>query len=83
MGRSLINKLARRAGARPSAFCRREFLLSSLAAGAALMLTERQWGAAARNGAPRVVIIGDGFGGLSCAYQLQRAGGQVTILETR
>lgn len=83
MGRSLISKLARAAGARPSAFCRREFLLSSLAAGAALMLAERRSGAAPRDGAPLVVIIGDGFGGLSCAYQLQRAGGQVTMLEAR
>jgi hypothetical protein len=65
MGRSLISKLARAEGARPSAFCRREFLLSSLAAGAALMLADRQNGAAARNGAPRVVIFGAGLGGLS------------------
>jgi len=64
MGRSLISKLARRAGARPSAFSRREFLLSSLAAGAALMLADRQHGYAARAGAPRVVIIGAGHGGL-------------------
>ena len=81
MGRSLISKLARAAGARPSAFSCREFLLSSLAAGAALMLADRQRGAAARNGAPRLVIIGAGFGGLSCPYQLQRAVAQVTVLE--
>ena len=83
MGRSLISKLARSAGARPSTFSRREFLLSSLAAGAALMLADRLRGTATRNGAPRVVIIGAGFGGLSCAYQLQRAGAQVTMLEAR
>ena len=28
-----------------------------------------------------MVIIGAGFGGLSCAYQLQRAGAQVTVME--
>ena len=83
MGRSLISKLARALGARPSAFSRREFLLSSLAAGSALILADRQRGATARNGAPRVVIIGAGFGGLSCAYQLQRAGALVTVLEAR
>jgi monoamine oxidase len=75
--------MARRAGARPSAFTRREFLLSSLAAGASLMLADRSRSATARTAAPRVVIIGAGYGGLSCAYQLQRAGAQVTMLEAR
>lgn len=82
MGRKLIGNLARLAGARPSALSRREFLLGSLATGASLMLADqRRAGRAA--GAPRVVIIGAGFGGLSCAYQLQRAGARVTVLEAR
>jgi monoamine oxidase len=83
MGRSLIGRMARRAGARPSAFTRREFLLSSLAAGASLMLADRSRSATARTAAPRVVIIGAGYGGLSCAYQLQRAGARITVLEAR
>jgi monoamine oxidase len=83
MSRSLIGRIARRAGARPSALTRREFLLSSLAAGASLMLADRNRSAAARTAAPRVVIIGAGFGGLSCAYQLQRAGARVMVLEAR
>jgi monoamine oxidase len=56
-------------------------LLSSLAAGAALMLADRQRGAEVRNGAPRLVIIGAGFGGLSCPYQLQRAWALMTVME--
>lgn len=83
MGRSLVGQIARRVGARPSALTRREFLLSSLAAGASLMLADRNRGAVAKGSAPRVVIIGAGFGGLSCAYQLQRAGARVTVLEAR
>ncbi|MEB3238901.1 MAG: NAD(P)/FAD-dependent oxidoreductase [Cyanobacteriota bacterium] len=47
------------------------------------MLADRNRSAAARSVAPRVVIIGAGFGGLSCAYQLRRAGVRVTVLEAR
>lgn len=83
MGRSLVGRIARRMGARPSALTRREFLLGSLATGASLMLADRRRPAAARTARPRVVIIGAGFGGLSCAYQLKRAGVQVTVLEAR
>ena len=32
---------------------------------------------------PRVLVIGAGFAGLSCAYQLQRAGADVQVLEAR
>lgn len=77
MGRSLVGRIARRAGARPSALTRREFLLASLATGTSLMLADRRGSAIARSAVPRVVIIGAGFGGLSCAFQLKRAGVRV------
>jgi monoamine oxidase len=57
-------------------------LLASLAAGASLMLANRPK-AALGKGAPRVVIIGAGLGGLSCGYQLIRAGAHVTVVEAR
>jgi monoamine oxidase len=47
------------------------------------MLADRRGSAIARSAVPRVVIIGAGFGGLSCAFQLKRAGVQVTVLEAR
>jgi monoamine oxidase len=72
----------RRVGAAPSAITRRRFLQASLAAGAALMLP-RQQSQAQVSSRPRVLVIGAGFAGLSCAYQLQRAGADVQVLEAR
>ena len=82
MRRDLIARLAWEAGARPTTLSRREMLLASLATGASLMLANRPK-AALGKGAPRVVIIGAGLGGLSCGYQLVRAGARVTVVEAR
>jgi monoamine oxidase len=56
---------------------RREFLATTIAAGLALFLPER---AQARSRA-RVTIVGGGFAGLACAYELGRAGFAPLILE--
>ena len=48
---------------------------------------ESRWGdrsrrsEAARKGLPRVVIVGAGFGGLSCAWALRRANASVTLID--
>lgn len=78
-----LAQLMRRAGAAPDALTRRRFLQASLAAGAALMLPQRRPSAAVSRTPPKVVVIGAGFAGLSCAYQLQRAGADVQVLEAR
>lgn len=54
-----------------------------MAAGAALMLPRLRPSAAVAGRRPRVVVIGAGFAGLSCAYQLQRTGADVQVLEAR
>jgi monoamine oxidase len=82
MTRGVIGRLARQVGARPSALTRREVLLASLAAGSTLMLADRRRSVAA-GVAPSVVVIGAGFGGLSCGYQLTRAGARVSVVEAR
>jgi len=46
------------------------------------MLADRRSSATAA-AAPKVVVIGAGFGGLSCGYQLARAGVRVTVVEAR
>jgi monoamine oxidase len=79
---TLAAALARRAGASRSGWTRRDFLQTTLAAGAALMLSGRTLRAAGGI-KPRVLIIGAGFGGLSCGYQLRQAGAEVTLLEAR
>jgi len=84
MRTSTIAAIARRAGAAPSAVSRRKFLETTLAAGAGLWLGGQGARADSRGGKrPRVIIVGAGFGGLSCGWQLQQAGAQVTILEAR
>lgn len=62
---------------------RREMIRRSLAAAAGLLLSERLSPVFTRAGGPRVVVIGAGFAGLSAAYELSRAGADVTVLEAR
>lgn len=61
---------------------RRRFLKASLAVGAGLMLSNAA-GAFTRTGvgAKRVVVVGGGFAGLACAYELKAAGCDVTLVE--
>ena len=61
---------------------RRGFLKKSLAAGAAITLGPFAAGAVAMPAAPKKVIVaGAGITGLCCAYELMKAGHDVTVLE--
>jgi monoamine oxidase len=62
---------------------RRDALRASLAAGAGLLLSGRGGWAQAGSSAKRVVVVGAGFSGLSCAHELTAAGYDVTVLEAR
>ena len=87
MPRSLYRHLNRVFGPRPDPVTRREVLAGSLAAGAALMLSRsafaRQAAQRPAAGAKRVVVIGAGFAGLACAYELRSIGYDVTVVEAR
>jgi monoamine oxidase len=61
---------------------RREMIRRSLAAAAGVLLSDRV-ARAQRASSPRVVVIGAGFAGLAAAYELSRAGADVTVLEAR
>ena len=77
-----IARLARTVGAAPDGMTRRRFVELTLGAGAGLMLPAAAFAQSGRS-KPRVVVVGAGFAGLSCAWQLRRAGVAVTVLEAR
>lgn len=77
----IYSQLHRRYG-KPDGITRREMLQRSFAAAGALLLSDR-FGVPARAAAGRVVVIGGGFSGLAAAYELSRAGYDVTVVEAR
>src|SRR5688500_15348578 len=77
----IYSQLHRRYG-KPDGITRREMIRRSLAAAGALLLSDNFTGPA-RAAAGRVVVIGAGFSGLTAAYELSRAGYEVTVVEAR
>jgi len=77
----MLRRVARAAGVKGFGMDRRRFLGTTLAAGVAMLLPARLAQASSKK--PRVLVIGAGFGGLSAAQQLLRAGADVTVLEAR
>src|SRR6188474_1738799 len=78
---NLYAQLHRRYG-KPDGITRRDMLERSLAAAAGILLSNR-FVAMPRAAAGRVVIVGGGFSGLAAAYELSRAGYEVTVAEAR
>ncbi len=82
MSQNIVRALARRFGRRRSKIERRAFVQRLLAVGAASALGAIPANASFSAG-KRVAIIGAGFAGLSCGFELSRAGCEVTIIEAK
>jgi monoamine oxidase len=78
---NLYTQLQRKYG-KPTGITRREMMQRSMAAAAGLLISDR-FVARPRAAAGRVVVIGGGFSGLAAAYELSRAGYDVTVAEAR
>src|SRR5688572_23051485 len=79
---NLYAQLHRRYG-KPDGITRRDMIQRSLAAAGALLISDRIGFALPQGTAGRVVVIGAGFSGLAAAYELTRAGYDVTVVEAR
>jgi monoamine oxidase len=79
---NLYTHLHRRYGNKDG-ISRREMIQRSLAAAGALLISDRVGFALTQGKAGRVVVVGAGFSGLAAAYELTRAGYDVTVVEAR
>ena len=79
---NLYSQLHRRYG-KQDGVTRREMIQRSLAAAGALLISDQIAFALPQGKAGRVIVIGAGFSGLAAAYELTRAGYEVTVVEGR
>jgi monoamine oxidase len=79
---NLYSQLHRRHG-KKDGISRRDMIQRSLATAGALLISDRIAFALPQGTAGRIVVIGAGFSGLAAAYELTRAGYDVTVVEAR
>lgn len=79
---NLYAHLHRRYG-KKDGMTRREMIQRSLAAAGALLISDQIGFAMPQGQSGRIVVVGAGFSGLAAAYELTRAGYDVTVVEAR
>jgi monoamine oxidase len=82
MNRNSLYRILKRRFNPLSRAYRREFLQAAMAT-VAWQANRRISQAASGSSQPRVLVVGAGFAGLSCAYQLRGLGVEVTVIEAR
>lgn len=82
MSRSIFALLHARYGHKDGGVSRRQFLKAGALASAALLLSGPRAARASGEG-KRIIVVGAGFAGLACAYELMSVGYNVTIIEAR
>lgn len=70
-------------GWRPTPLTRRELLRRGMVAGAGLLSGQSFASSLLQRSRPRVIVVGAGFAGLACAYELKAAGYNVHVWEAR
>ena len=88
MSRSLYTRLAKRYAPQRFSMSRRQMLQATLAASTGLLMSNcenlrRHFPRGVPLIGKRIIVIGAGFAGLACAYELDAAGYDVTIVEAR
>jgi monoamine oxidase len=83
MSTSLYSRLRARYGPPIDLEERRRFLQQTLAVGATLLFSHSALAIPRGFSAKRIVVIGAGFSGLACAFELKAMGYDVTVVEAR
>src|SRR4051812_21351329 len=90
MAKSLFARLHRRYGPKQNAASRRDMLKATLLGSAGLLLSRSPFALGAdtpptprKKPTARVCVIGAGFSGLACAYELMSVGYDVSVIEAR
>jgi monoamine oxidase len=80
---SIYRQLQKHHESWPDTSTRRDVLRTAIASAGGLLCLDHVRAASAKADLPHVIVVGAGFAGLACAYELASTGYRVTVLEAR